>query len=53
MKECEWTEDSDGTWNSACGNSFVLNDGKPEDNNMKFCLFCGGKLIQNEYRDGE
>lgn len=51
QQKCEWTEDSDGTWNTDCGNSFVLNEGKPDDNNMNFCLFCGGVLVQNEFDD--
>ena len=51
MEKCVWTEDSDGTWNTDCGNSFILNEGKPDDNNMNFCLFCGGVLIQNEFDD--
>lgn len=50
-QQCEWTQDSDGTWNTECGQLFIVNDGTPEDNNMKFCAFCGEKLIQNEYRD--
>ena len=51
QQKCEWTEDSDGTWNTDCGNSFVLNEGKPDDKNMNFCLFCGGVLVQNEFDD--
>ena len=47
--KCEWTEDSDGTWNTDCKSAFVLNDGNPRENGFKFCCYCGGKLIQNDY----
>lgn len=47
--QCEWKMSNDGfydVWESTCGNSFVLNDGSPEDNEMNYCSHCGGKLIQ-------
>ena len=48
--KCEWTEDSDGTWNTDCKSAFVLNDGNPAENGFKFCCYCGGQLIQNDYK---
>ena len=41
---CTWHQDEDGTWWTTCGNAFVLNDGKPSENKMKFCPYCGAKL---------
>ena len=44
---CEWREDAiDGCWNTTCGNAFVLNDGKPSDNEMRFCGYCGKHLVE-------
>lgn len=48
---CVWTEDGDGAWDTGCGNLFVLNEGSPSDNEMKFCCYCGGKLEQVVYDD--
>lgn len=43
--ECMWAEE-DEYWETACGNSFVLNDGTPSDNDLKFCPYCGKFLHQ-------
>lgn len=43
---CNWTEDEDGNWSTDCGNAFVLNDGTPIENKMKFCCFCGDQLVE-------
>jgi hypothetical protein len=40
LRPCHWTED-EGMWATSCGNAFMLNDGTPTDNNMKFCCYCG------------
>lgn len=47
-RTCEWGEEDDGLseWETQCGNAFVLNDGSPKQNNMNFCPYCGGKLIE-------
>jgi len=51
-KTCKWIsreefygEYSDH-WSTDCGQVFVLNDGTPGDNNMKYCCFCGKKIKQ-------
>ena len=46
MTRCYWTEDEDGNWETSCGNAFVMQDGTPDDNNFKFCVYCGGTLRQ-------
>jgi len=43
MRGCE-------VWETDCGEIFVLNEGTPEDNDMKFCSFCG-KPLEWEYED--
>lgn len=48
---CEWTEDSDGTWNSACGHAWVFTDGSPAGNECVYCCFCAGKIAQCSYQD--
>lgn len=40
---CAWTldEPDEGKWDTSCGESFLLLEGTPEDNNMRFCCYCG------------
>ena len=47
-EECEWSLDDseEGNWITSCDNLFGLIDGTPEDNEMKFCCYCGKKLTQ-------
>ena len=42
--ECTWECDSDGNWETDCGEMFILNEGTPVDNSMKFCCYCGKPL---------
>ena len=46
---CLWTEDADGNWETACGNGFTLIIGFPDENKIKFCCYCGKKLVQKRY----
>lgn len=48
-KDCHWGEDSDGYWETSCGNMFSITYGTPAKNDFKFCCYCGGKLIQHEH----
>lgn len=44
---CEWLQDEwDNSYDTSCGNKYEIIDGTPEDNGMKFCTYCGGKLEQ-------
>lgn len=52
MSDCKWKENSDGYYETDCGNSFVLMDDTPSDNGMKFCCYCGCAL-QEELYNGE
>lgn len=42
---CLWNEVGE-MWETECGHAFVLNDGTPSDNDMKFCCYCGEPLEQ-------
>ncbi|MGY5391969.1 hypothetical protein [Acinetobacter sp. NigerLNRRAM0016] len=50
VPECAWVESYDGSiFKSSCGHTFELsNDGTLDDNNMKHCCFCGGKIEEQE-----
>ena len=48
QKQCHWKQDEDGNWHTDCKNMFILNDGSPKENNMGFCCYCGGKLVENK-----
>jgi hypothetical protein len=44
---CEWTLDSnpdDSIWQSACGEAWVFTDGGPDENGVRFCQGCGGRV---------
>ena len=45
-KECEWRQDEGGTYNTGCGEVFAFNEGGPAHNDAKFCIYCGGKLVE-------
>lgn len=47
-KMCTWTNDDPESnfWVTECGKSFEVNDGTPLENDMRFCCFCGGELIE-------
>jgi hypothetical protein len=38
---CTWTEDSEGTWQTECGDAFVFTDGGPVENSVRYCCYCG------------
>ena len=47
---CEWglgDPDSDH-WVTECHNDFIIIDGTPTDNKMKFCCYCGKKLREEQ-----
>lgn len=45
-KGCRWQEDGGTSWETGCGHSFTLNDGTPKENDMKYCCYCGGALVE-------
>ena len=46
-KSCKWTQEDPeyGRWNSGCGETFDLAAySNPEENDMRYCPFCGKSL---------
>lgn len=45
---CTWTQDPDfemgDTWDSSCGEKWSFVDGGPEQNRVRYCHACGGKV---------
>lgn len=45
-QQCTWQQDEDdGSWDTACGNKFCIEEGTPEENEMRFCCYCGAVLV--------
>ena len=39
---CRWTEYEDcEAWDTGCGHAFYIENGTPQENDMKFCCYCG------------
>jgi hypothetical protein len=57
VETCLWTEDSDTIWSTTCGESFLFDDGDPEENGFIYCCYCGKKLESKKFEfdndDGE
>lgn len=49
-KTCTWREDEDGIWKTACDHLFEVLEGTPEENDMKFCCYCGKALAQRTFK---
>ena len=50
MKEkCYWAEDSDGNWETDCGNMFTLISGTPIENDFQYCPYCGKEIQERQY----
>lgn len=52
-RACKWEQDNteSDAWNTSCGNAWLLTEGTPKDNDMKFCPYCGGNLVQADTAD--
>jgi hypothetical protein len=48
---CVWKGDDEGNWSTSCGNLYCIIEGTPEENQMKFCCYCGKPLRQELYRE--
>lgn len=46
-QECSWEYMQDGHFETMCGEPFVLLNGTPSENNMKFCPFCGKPIKED------
>ena len=50
QKSCQWSEDEDGNWDTACGEKFCFVDGSgPKENKARWCLYCGGQMVAVPY----
>lgn len=47
--QCRWTEDADGNWDTACGETWTMIDGLPTENHYRFCPGCGKGLLEIRY----
>lgn len=41
---CQWNRDEDSVYSTGCGNEWQFTDGGLEDNQIKFCPYCSGKI---------
>ena len=41
---CTWTEDPDGIWHTSCGQAHEFTTGTPEENDHRYCPYCGKVL---------
>ena len=41
---CTWTEDADGIWHTSCGHAHEFTTGTPEENDHRYCPYCGKVL---------
>lgn len=48
--DCTWSENEEGSYDTSCGNCFVITDGSPLDNKMHFCCYCGKSLREQKYK---
>lgn len=50
---CQWTEDLDGKWDTACGEMFAFAHGGPKENKARWCQYCGGELVSVPYQHND
>jgi len=51
LETCRWVANSDGVYETACGNMWEFIDGSPSDNGVLFCPFCSkGIITQKEHQ---
>ena len=50
-RECEWTFDELGVWNTQCGEAWEFVADGIEENNVKFCPYCGGKVTEAQPKE--
>lgn len=46
IERCEWQCDEYGVWHTECDHMFIINEGGPMDNSMKYCCFCGKEITE-------
>lgn len=43
---CKWSYDENGPYDTECGHNFCFEEDGASENGAKFCLYCGGALIE-------
>ncbi len=46
---CQLSEDSDGNWETACGEILIFTEAGPAENGYKYCPYCGGLVTVKRY----
>ena len=46
-RKCDWLEDTDGNWDTECGECFSFAVG---GKHAVYCCHCGGKIVAKEWR---
>lgn len=41
---CRWTEDSDGNWDTGCGQKHTFMEAGPVENHHAYCPYCGKRI---------
>lgn len=42
---CRWSEDDDGNYETACGETHIFMSGTPSQNQHRYCPYCGREII--------
>ena len=48
---CTWTQDADGIWHTSCGQAHEFTTGTPEENEHRYCPYCGKVLEAKEHEE--
>jgi hypothetical protein len=44
---CVWRYDPDGYWQTECSDQFCITEGSPAENRMRYCHYCGRRIMTN------
>ncbi len=48
---CRWEQDDEGNWPTQCDQMWCFIVGGVEENGVKFCPYCGGKVEAITYQE--
>lgn len=43
---CKWIQSENGFYYTSCGETFEFANGDLSDNKARFCMYCGGRIVQ-------
>lgn len=49
--EVEYSEGEESLYETDCGKNFVVHNGSPDAFGMKFCCYCGERLIETNLEE--